>query len=112
MQGAATGMLLVAALPPLVTNHGAEKLPLTAAFVNLGLFGMVTLGPLVGGIAEGFAAWRALFIGTAVLGVIGLLIGALAFERAEPPSRRIGFDYSAIRWRPPRRSCRSSASPG
>ncbi|WP_217919310.1 MFS transporter [Actinomadura sp. BRA 177] len=96
VQGAATGMLLVAALPPLVTNHGAEKLPLTAAFVNLGLFGMVTLGPLVGGIAEGFAAWRALFIGTAVLGVIGLLIGALAFERAEPPSRRIGFDYSAI----------------
>ena len=45
VQGVATGMLLVAALPPLVTNHGADKLPLTAAFVSLGLFGIVTLGP-------------------------------------------------------------------
>jgi MFS family permease len=96
LQGAATGMLLVAALPPLVTNHGVEKLPLTAAFVNLGLFGMVTLGPLVGGVAAGFDAWRALYLGIAGLGAVGLLMGALTFGRSTAPSPRVGFDYSAI----------------
>jgi MFS family permease len=96
LQGASTGMLLVAALPPLVTNHGVEKLPLTAAFVNLGLFGMVTLGPLVGGVAAEFDAWRVLYLGIAGLGAIGLLVGALAFQRSVAPARHIGFDFSAI----------------
>lgn len=96
LQGLATGMLLVAALPPLVTNHGAGKLPLTAAFVNLGLFGMVTLGPTVGGITAYFAAWRALFLGVAALSVLGMVLGFLAFDRSAAPDRKMGFDFSAI----------------
>ncbi|MDR7301738.1 MFS transporter [Haloactinomyces albus] len=96
LQGVTTGMLLVAALPPLVTNHGAAKLPLTAAFVNLGLFGMVTLGPVVGGLVAGFTTWRAPFVGVAALGVIGMTFGVLGFGRAKPHSRRAGFDWSAI----------------
>jgi MFS family permease len=96
VQGLATGMLLVAALPPLVTNHGVDKLPLTAAFVNLGLFGMVTLGPTVGGITAHFAAWRALYLGVAALAVGGAVMGFLAFERSHAPARSMGFDFSAI----------------
>lgn len=96
IQGLTTGMLLVAALPPLVTNHGVDKLPLTAAFVNLGLFGLVTLGPTIGGVTSTFSAWRALVLGIAALGVIGLVVGYLAFDPSRPPSPGMGFDFSAI----------------
>ncbi|MFR0358003.1 MFS transporter [Streptomyces sediminimaris] len=96
LQGVATGMLLVASLPPLVTRHGAERLPLTAAFVNLGLFGVVTLGPLVGGLAGTFHAWRPLYAGVAVLGLLGVAVGLLAFERNEPPMPGMGFDWLAV----------------
>lgn len=96
LQGVATGMLLVAALPPLVTNHGVDKLPLTAAYINLGLFGMVTLGPTVGGLAGSFHAWRLLFGIVAVFGFGGLVVGLLAFARGDAPSPRMGFDFSAI----------------
>lgn len=96
LQGLTTGMLLVAALPPLVTNHGPARLPLTAAFVNLGLFGMVTLGPLVGGIVGALSGWRPLFLAVAVLGAAGFVIGLLAFGRGAPASPGMGFDFSAI----------------
>jgi predicted MFS family arabinose efflux permease len=38
-QGLTTGILLVVALPPLVTNYRAEKLPLSALSVNLACSG-------------------------------------------------------------------------
>ncbi|MCW2645179.1 MAG: hypothetical protein JWP07_1288 [Pseudonocardiales bacterium] len=96
LQGIATGMLLVAALPPLVTRHGAARVPLSAAFVNLGLFGMVTLGPVVGGIAGAEKVWRLLFVAMACVGVGGVVLGLLAFGREDAHSPRMGFDWSAI----------------
>ncbi|HEU5007361.1 MAG TPA: MFS transporter [Jatrophihabitantaceae bacterium] len=96
LQGLATGMLLVAALPPLVTRFGVERLPLTAAFVNLGLFGMVTLGPLVGGVTATALAWRWLFAGTAVLALIGAGLGVLGFDAGDDAAPRAGFDWSAV----------------
>lgn len=96
LQGLSTGMLLVAALPPLVTGHGPDKLPLTAAFVNLGLFGMVTLGPTVGGLVAYASAWRALYLGVAVLGACGLALGLAAFDLDAAPNSGMGFDFSAI----------------
>jgi MFS family permease len=98
LQGVATGMLLIAALPPLVTRHGAQRLPTTAMFVNLGLFGMVTLGPVVGGVVGTAHAWRPLLVGVAVVGVAGLVMGVLAFEADSPEDleRGMGFDWSAI----------------
>lgn len=96
LQGIATGMLLVAALPPLITRHGAARVPMSAAFVNLALFGMVTLGPLVGGIASAEKVWRLLFVAAAGLGVVGVVLGLLAFERTDARAPGMGFDWSAI----------------
>ena len=96
VQGLATGMLLVAALPPLVTKHGSERLPSTAAYVNLGLFGMVTLGPVVGGIAGDLDAWRVVFLTTGALGVAGGMLGLLAFEHADAARPGMSFDWLAI----------------
>ncbi|MFF5563036.1 MFS transporter [Streptomyces sp. NPDC012623] len=96
LQGLFTGMLLVAALPPLVTGHPVGRLRTTAAVISLGLFGMVAFGPLVGGLVGSLGGWRALFAGIAALAAIGLTVGALTFEGNEPPDRRARFDWSAI----------------
>jgi MFS family permease len=96
LQGLATGMLLVAALPPLVTRFGVGRLPLTAAFVNLGLFGMVTLGPFVGGVTATAHAWRWLYVGTAVLALIGAALGVFGFDAGDEAAPRSGFDWSAV----------------
>jgi MFS family permease len=96
LQGLFTGMLLVAALPPLVTTHGVERLPTTAAVISLGLFGMVTAGPVAGGLVGSLGGWRLLFAAIAVLAAVGLTIGALTFEVNEPPARRASFDWLAI----------------
>jgi MFS family permease len=96
VQGLVTGMMLVVALPPLATGHGVRKLPLTAAFVSLGLFGAVTLGPVVGGIVGTASAWRPLFFGAAALGVLGFLNGVLAFRRGGSAGPGAHFDWSAV----------------
>ncbi|MFI6079428.1 MFS transporter [Streptomyces sp. NPDC051217] len=95
-QGLFTGMLLVAALPPLIIGHPIERLRTTAVVVSLGLFGMVAFGPLVGGIVGSFGGWRPLFAGIGTLALIGLIVGSLTFERNEPPDRRARFDWTAI----------------
>lgn len=96
LQGLATGLLLVVALPPLVTRHGAARVPLSAAFISLGLFGMVAIGPVIGGLAAGGEAWRLLFVIAAALGVAGSLLGLAAFERQIPSPPRQSFDWSGI----------------
>ncbi|WNI17509.1 MFS transporter [Actinacidiphila sp. ITFR-21] len=96
LQGLFTGMLLVAALPPLVVTHGVERVPTTAAVISLGLFGMVTAGPVVGGLVGSFGGWRLLFTSLGVLAVAGFAVGTLTFEGNEPPARRAGFDWLAI----------------
>jgi MFS family permease len=96
LQGVATGMLLVAALPPLVTTHGPERLPTTAMFVNLGLFGMVTLGPVIGGVVGATHAWRPLLWGVAVAGLVAFGLGVLTFGPERKDKRGMGFDWSAI----------------
>lgn len=94
-QGLATGMLLVAALPPLVTRFGVDKLPSTAAVIDLGLFGMVTLGPLVGAISSDGQSWRILFIALAGVAALGIGCALLGFSGGEQ-TKDIGFDWSAI----------------
>jgi MFS family permease len=88
-------MLLVAALPPLVTGFGVRKLPATVAVIDLGLFGMVTIGPLVGGLAAAPGHWRVLFAVLAALGAVAAVLAAVGFQGAEDTTR-LRFDWSAI----------------
>lgn len=96
LQGLCTGMLLVSSLPPLVLGHGIERLPLTAAVISIGFFGMVTAGPLVGGLVGDYGGWRYLYTSVAVLAAVGLTIGALTFESNEPYAKGARFDWLAI----------------
>ncbi|WP_461037217.1 MFS transporter [Streptomyces mayteni] len=96
MLGVFTGVLLVVALPPLITRHGVDRLPTTAAVISLGLFGMVTIGPLLGGLIGSYGGWRLLFVGVTALAAIGLTIGVLTFEHNEPLRPGARFDWYAI----------------
>lgn len=80
VQGLATGLLLVIALPPLVTRFGAKRLPLSAAIVNVGLFGAATGGPLVGGVVAAASAPRQLELAFAGLGVVGVVLAEVGIN--------------------------------
>jgi MFS family permease len=96
LQGLFTGMLLVLALPPLILTHGVDRLPTTAAVISLGLFGMVTAGPVIGGLVGSYSGFRLLYTSIAALAAIGLTVGAMTFEPNEPPARGARFDWTAI----------------
>ena len=97
-QGMATGLMLVAALPPLVTGFGAKKLPVTVAVVDIGLFGATTVGPLLGGLvgSQGPGAWRLFFWSLAGLGAIGLVTEALSVQPTDPLQRDASLDVPAL----------------
>lgn len=96
VQGTTTGLMLVAALPPLVTRFGPRRLPRTAGLVNIGLFGAVAVGPLLGGWVAAADAWRWLFAATAVAGGLGLLAAGLGYDRFGPADPDLQLDVPAI----------------
>ncbi|MET3806336.1 MFS family permease [Nakamurella sp. UYEF19] len=84
LQGMATGLLLVAALPPLILRFPPTRLPVTVAFVNVGLFGAIALGPFLGNVFAHIGQWRWLFIAAAVLGALGWIAAWFGYD-AWPP---------------------------
>jgi MFS family permease len=96
VEGFATGLLLVAALPPLVTRFDAGRLPVTVAVVDVGLFGATTVGPLIGGLAGVHDAWRLVFVAVGILGAAGLGLGFLSVEQGEPLDPDGPLDLRAI----------------
>lgn len=96
IQGIATGMLLIAALPPLIRGFPVSRIGVTAAVTGIGLFGAVTLGPLVGGVVATVGAWRLLFGATALLGALGFLIEFLYVEPGAGPNPQFPLDVMGI----------------
>jgi MFS family permease len=96
LAGLAAGAMLISALPPLVTRFGAARVALSAAIVNVGLFGVSALGPLVGGLITGGDGWRWLLGVTAVLGLIGLAVAHDSYEPFDPPEPERPVDVTAL----------------
>lgn len=98
LQGLSAGAMLITALPPLVTSFGAGRVPLSAAIVDLGLFGATALGPIVGSLvlASGTHGWRWLFGGAAVLAAVGWLIAFAGYDAADPPDPERRPDRPAL----------------
>ncbi|MEV4628183.1 MFS transporter [Micromonospora sp. NPDC049523] len=84
-QGLLTSLMLIAALPPLVTSWPASKMPITAGILNLCIFGAVAAGPTIGALQAAGGSWRWLFWGVAVVAGLALLFSVLTF-RDTPPS--------------------------
>jgi MFS family permease len=90
LQGLAAGSMLVTSLPPLITRFGPRRVGVSAAIVNVGIFGASTLGPIVGGAVATGSGWRALLVVAALLGAAGFavaLVGYRAYEPADPERR-------------------------
>lgn len=96
LQGTATGMLLVSALPPIIRGFPVEKLGITAGVTDLGLFGAVTAGPVIGGYVATTGTWRWFFAAMGVLAVLGLLLAVLVVKRQGGFNPGFPFDAPAI----------------
>ena len=96
LQGLATGLLLVVALPPVIQRFPASRMPITAAAVNIGFFGAVTLGPLVGGITAHLHAWRGFYTVLALMGCVTFGLAVLTLPHQEPPNRQMRIDLAGL----------------
>ncbi|HEX6457350.1 MAG TPA: MFS transporter [Thermoleophilaceae bacterium] len=95
VQGLCTSLMLIAAVPPLVIGWPSSKMPWTGATMNMGIFGAVALGPVIGGVQAGASAWRPLFWIVAGVGALALLFVVLTFEDQEPQDRSAPWDWVA-----------------
>jgi MFS family permease len=96
LQGLSTSLMLIAAVPPLVTGWPAGRMRPTAAAMNLAIFGAVALGPVVGGAFAGLESWRPLFWIVAGLGLGALAFALLTFEDAPPQDEDAPVDIASI----------------
>jgi MFS family permease len=95
-QGGTTGLMMISALPPLITRFGVPRVPWSAAIVNLGLFGATTLGPLVGGFVAGSGSWRALLWVIAGLGLLTFVAALMGYPVFDPLDPSLPVDRSAL----------------
>lgn len=79
-EGLCTSLMLIAAVPPLVTGWPVAKLPTTGAVMNLCIFGAVAIGPTVGGIQAAAGSWRALFWGVFAVALLAVGFALLTYE--------------------------------
>jgi MFS family permease len=96
LQGLCTSLLLIAAAPPLAVGFPPSKLPWTAAIMNMGIFGAVSVGPLVGGAQAAAHGFRALFWIVAGIAAVAFVLMVLTFEDAPPADETAPKDLPAI----------------
>ena len=96
LQGLGTGMLLVVALPPTIQNFDWKRVSLTAMFINIGLFGAVAAGPLLGGAMAAVHGWRWLYGGFAIVAAIASLLSFFVIPDEEPNNPRLPVDWWAF----------------
>lgn len=96
LSGFATGLLLIVALPPVIQNFPASRMPITVVAVNIGFFGAVCAGPVLGGAVWLGHDWRWFYAGLAGLGAIALGLALLTLPLKDPPNPDLPFDWSAV----------------
>jgi MFS family permease len=94
--GLCPDLMMISALPPLITRFGVRRLPWSAGIVNLGLFGATTLGPLLGGAVAGSGSWRALLWVVTGLGAVGLVAAFLGYPVFDPVDTSLPVDVPAL----------------
>jgi MFS family permease len=92
LQGLCTSLMLIAAVPPLVTGWPARRMPVTAAIMNLCIFGAVALGPVVGQFEVGAGVWRPLFWMATAASAVALLFVLLTWQDEPAPEPRGDWD--------------------
>lgn len=96
LQGAAAGGMLISALPALITRYDVRHLPWTAVIVDVGLFGAITVGPLVGGQLAVSGNWRGALLVVAGVAVAGWLTAFIAYPDIDPADPDLPVDGAAL----------------
>lgn len=96
LQGLCTSLMLIAAVPPLVTGFGSDKVATTGVVMNLCIFGAVAAGPSIGSFEAARGDWRMLFWIVAGIGAAAWTLSLLTFEDAEPQDRDAPWDWTAL----------------
>ena len=96
LQGLCTSLLLIAAVPPLVTAWPPKKMPMTGGIMNLCIFGAVAVGPTIGAEAAAATSWHLLFWGVAGVAVLALLFSVLTYEDVPPVDTTAPVDIGAL----------------
>jgi MFS family permease len=95
-EGLCTSLMLIAAVPPLVTGWPVRKMPWTAVIMNLCIFGAVAIGPVIGELQASTGSWRPLFWGVAAVAAVALLFVLLTYEDQPPQDRSAPWDFVAL----------------
>jgi MFS family permease len=95
LQGLTTSLMLIAAVPPLVTGWPVQRTRWTAMTMNFCIFGAVALGPVVGGIQAGAEDFRPLFWIVAGVGAVAFVLVLLTWEDAPAQDRSAPWDWVA-----------------
>jgi MFS family permease len=96
VEGLCTSLMLIAAVPPLVTGWPTAKMPWTASIMNLCVFGAVALGPTIGGLQAATGDWRPLFWVVAGVGLVALVFALLTYEDQPAQDRGAPWDFVAL----------------
>ena len=96
VQGLCTSLLLIAAVPPLVTGFGHEKLPVTGGVMNVCIFGAVALGPTIGAIQASGHDRRPLFWGVAAVAAVAFGFALLTYEDQPPANPDAPVDLVGV----------------
>jgi predicted MFS family arabinose efflux permease len=96
LQGLATGLLLVVAVPPLVQRFPPARMPQTTAMINIGFFGAVCVGPVLAGAVATGHAWRWFLGGLGGVVLLGIVLAVFALPTQEPPNPDLRFDAIAV----------------
>jgi MFS family permease len=96
LQGLATSLMLITAAPALVLGFPTPRLRSTAATMNVGIFGAVALGPVIGGAFAGLGDWRALIWVAAGVGALAIVLSILTFTDQAPADPEVKFDPESL----------------
>jgi MFS family permease len=96
LQGLSTSLMLITAAPALVLGFPTARLRSTAMVMNMGIFGAVAVGPVIGGAFAGLADWRLLFWLSAGVGALALALSLVTFADQEPADRGVSFDPGSL----------------
>jgi MFS family permease len=95
-EGLCTSLMLIAAVPPLVTGWPVKKMPWTGMIMNLCIFGAVAIGPTIGELQASTGTWRPLFWGVAAIAAVALVFVLLTFEDQPPQDHSAPWDLVAV----------------
>ncbi len=96
LQGLTTSLMLITAAPALVLGFPTPRLRSTAATMNVGIFGAVALGPVIGGAFAGLGDWRALIWVAAGVGALAVALAVLTFADQAPADPDVTFDPGSL----------------